>query len=381
MGSSRNAALLVFLPFLLTAEGWVPQKLPATKSRLVSLRPRTPQALQVEAGVPKNGQISLEPPLQKKEAKTPTMLQLLIFTLAGMPIFVSPTLLSLIDTAAVGRTSSVGLAALGPGCAICDSLSGLMVFVSIGTTNAVASAMGRDDAKQARRSASVAQSLSFFIGLLLAAGLLLGTGPLLNQFTAGVGGDTAMWSQAADYVRIRGLSMPAAIVTMAAQAACLGAKDSKSPTLAVLIASVVNIIGDYWLVVRLGMGTAGAAWATVVCQYVAAACLLRTLYLKGLLSVRQLLRLPSVQDIKRFFAFGPFIFVVLMKLLTYNSAVSVAVSLGPLATAAHQVTSRPLISSFPNHYTTISRVLCLTLLSSRPCTGHVQPLAPLLHAR
>ena len=57
-----------------------------------------------------------------------------------MPIYVAPTLLSLIDTAAVGQISSVQLAALGPACAICDAISTMMVFISVGTTNAVSRA-------------------------------------------------------------------------------------------------------------------------------------------------------------------------------------------------------------------------------------------------
>ena len=83
------------------------------------------------------------------------------------------------------------------------------------------------------------------------------------------------------YVRIRALSFPAALVLMSAQASCLGAKDSASPTLATLLASVVNVVGDAVLVLGpLAMGIAGAAWATVGCQFVAAGMLLRTLVRK-----------------------------------------------------------------------------------------------------
>jgi len=61
----------------------------------------------------------------------------------------------------------------------------------------------------------------------------------------------------------------------------------------VAIASIINIIGDYVLVLRLGMGVAGAAWATVACQYVAAACLMRVLVKKGLLSFGSFFSMPT----------------------------------------------------------------------------------------
>ena len=47
---------------------------------------------------------------------------------------------------------------------------------------------------------------------------------------------------------VRALSFPAALVLMSAQASCLGSKDSLSPTLATLTASVVNVLGDTLLV-------------------------------------------------------------------------------------------------------------------------------------
>ena len=61
------------------------------------------------------------------------------------------------------------------------------------------------------------------------------------------------------------------------------------------IASVINIIGDYVLVLKLGMGVAGAAWATVACQYVAAACLMRVLVKKRLLSFSSFFSMPAVK--------------------------------------------------------------------------------------
>jgi Na+-driven multidrug efflux pump len=60
--------------------------------------------------------------------------------------------------------------------------------------------------------------------------------------------------------------MPTSLLLGVIQSACLGAKDSVTPLIAVLYSTVVNIFGDYILVSRLGMGLRGAAIATTLSQ-------------------------------------------------------------------------------------------------------------------
>lgn len=148
---------------------------------------------------------------------------------------------------------------------------------------------------------------------------------------------TQLWASCEQYVKIRALSFPATLMVMSAQSACLGAKDSKSPTKATLLASVVNIVGDVILVLGpFSMGIAGAAWATVGCQVIAAAALLRTLSKKGLIDGPTLRMLPNPQEIKKFFAFGAWIFVLISKQIVYNQAIILASILGTAAGAANQ---------------------------------------------
>lgn len=66
--------------------------------------------------------------------------------------------------------------------------------------------------------------------------------------------------------------MPAAAIIGTAQSACLGMKDIKTPLAVLLVAAVINLLGDFLLVPRRHMwigGAAGAAWATVISQFVA----------------------------------------------------------------------------------------------------------------
>ena len=290
---------------------------------------------------------------QQQEAAPPTgsapsFAELVKFTILAMPIYISPSLMSLIDTAAVGQVSSVDLAAMGPACAILDGVSNMMVFISVGTTNSVSTAVGDNDRAAAKRAASVSVTTSFAIGCVVAALLVAAIGPVASQAAAATATATAtasasssaqqLWSSCSSYVKIRALSFPFQLVLLSAQASCLGAKDSKSPTVATLLASVVNVAGDWLLVMGPPkMGIAGAAWATVGCQVVAAAALLRTLRRKGLVDRPSLLRVPGKKELKKFFAFGAFIFVLVSKTAVYNQAVLLATILGPAQGAAHQV--------------------------------------------
>lgn len=75
------------------------------------------------------------------------------------------------------------------------------------------------------------------------------------------------------------------VVASVAQAVLVGMKDTKTPmlALAVAVAACLNLGGDFLLVSRMGLGLAGAAWATVASQVCAAALLLRVLGQRKLL--------------------------------------------------------------------------------------------------
>ena len=68
--------------------------------------------------------------------------------------------------------------------------------------------------------------------------------------------------------------MPTSLLLGVVQAACLGAKDSVTPLIAILYSTIVNVIGDYLLVTYFPMGLRGAAIATTLAQWAATAALL-----------------------------------------------------------------------------------------------------------
>ena len=76
----------------------------------------------------------------------PTFKECIAFTAPALAIYVAGPLMSLIDAGFVGRRSSFELAALGPAGTISDSMTTLLVFLSVATTDLVARARcGGDD--------------------------------------------------------------------------------------------------------------------------------------------------------------------------------------------------------------------------------------------
>ncbi|KAL3815390.1 hypothetical protein ACHAXA_010995 [Cyclostephanos tholiformis] len=238
------------------------------------------------------------------------------FSATTFLIWVSEPLLSLVDSVAVGRyagggsipssssssspfgahradpSSVVQLAALGPATTLCDGSIYLMLFISMATTNRLARAFAkRDRAGQIR-------TMSHVLGLSLAAGIFLMLFVNLRGMallTAILGPTGATLSIAGDdasssyppgivasmdltrevlrasfgYVRIRSIASPLAVMGLTSQAALLSAQDTRTPAIAVVVASVLNILGDYIFVARFGWGVRGAALATGVASMIA----------------------------------------------------------------------------------------------------------------
>ena len=76
-------------------------------------------------------------------------------------------------------------------------------------------------------------------------------------------------SGASTYLMIRALSMPTFLLMGVLQSALLGMKDSVTPLKAILYSTIVNVLGDFFLVSHLGMGLKGAAIATTAAQWAA----------------------------------------------------------------------------------------------------------------
>ncbi|KAH8057456.1 hypothetical protein JL721_9705 [Aureococcus anophagefferens] len=190
--------------------------------------------------------------------------------------------MSLVDTAVVGRSASaLELAALGPGTMVGDSLAYFCSFLSVATTNMIATARAEDDDPAPIFGTAV--RLAVLCGLASAAAQIAGGRWVLTRYTAAE--SAAVVQPAYEYVRARACGAPfALLIKVEAACACFLLRRSRLP--------------------------GGAA--------------------------RRLL--PSRADVARFAVFAkPLLVTLAGKIATYSSLAHVATAVGVASTAAHRV--------------------------------------------
>jgi Na+-driven multidrug efflux pump len=281
------------------------------------------------------------------------------FAANAVGIYAAPTLMSLIDAAFIGRVSTTELAALGPGGTISDSVPFFLLFVSIAATNLMAKSSAANDTHGSALISRTCIAFGGLSGLALAVATIAGAGPLSELYC---GANVALAPLCARYVCIRALALPFVVVASVAQALCIGAKDTRTPMLAVAVAAALNLCGDMIAVNVLHLGLAGAAWATALSQLCAAGLLLRVLFRRGLLGAppRPQMVPSTARDEKHskehsrgdgaaggaspathrgtllaICSFASFIFVMCVKVGVHNVCAATSASFGGAPAAAH----------------------------------------------
>ncbi|XP_027087739.1 protein DETOXIFICATION 46, chloroplastic isoform X1 [Coffea arabica] len=262
------------------------------------------------------------------------MVEVVNFSGPAVGLWLCGPLMSLIDTAIIGQGSSVELAALGPGTVFIDNTSYVFMFLSIATSNLVATSLARQDKDEVQHQISNL----LFIGLGCGVFMLVFTrlfGPWV--LTAFIGAkNTDIIAASNTYVQIRGLAWPAILIGWIAQSSSLGMKDSWGPLNALAVASVINVIGDIVLCRGLDYGIAGAAWATMVSQVAAAYMMIRSLNAKGYNGFS--MSIPSPNELVQIIMLAAPVFLTLIsKVAFYSLLVYFATSMGTHTVAAHQV--------------------------------------------
>lgn len=327
-----------------------------------------------------------------KASVVPTIVDLLKFGLPTLGIWLLQPILSLIDTSVIGMSAASGssvleLAALGPGIAWIDSSAYLCQFMGMATTNLYAIALSEGDIPKQRKVLSHATILSTALGLILFGIQYVYAKPIVT-ILAGSAVESIPYALA--YSRIRSFASIIAVPTIVGQAAFLANKDSVTPLKAVLVGSIINIVGDLILVCALGKGIVGAAWATTLSQIGSALYLLyasvkntlestkndsnspnntsgtytddssndlKSSEVEGRTAVinevrkqkaiekerdkrdmKDLILVPGIRDITSFLSFcGPLFFVLLMKAFSWSYTTYACSPAGPISLAAHQI--------------------------------------------
>ncbi|GMJ03593.1 hypothetical protein HRI_004028500 [Hibiscus trionum] len=254
----------------------------------------------------------------------------------------------LMETAYIGRYSSVALASAGVSVSIFNVVSKLfnIPLFSVATSfvaedisrnaienlSAAESTNGKTLERKQLSSVSTALLLAILIGTFEALALSLGSGLFLKLM--GVPSTSDMHVPAKHFLSLRALGAPAVVVSLALQGIFRGFKDTQTPVFCLGVGNVLSIFFFPILMYGFRMGVTGAALSTVLSQYIVAFLMIRRLNKKVVLLPPKMGELQFGGYIK---SGGFLIGRTLAVLITMTLGTSMAARQGSLPMAAHQI--------------------------------------------
>ena len=206
----------------------------------------------------------------------PLLSRILLFAVPLICSGVLQLLFNATDIIVVGRfVSSNAMAAVGSTSSLINLLVNFFIGISVGANVLVARFRGANDFDDAQETVQTALITAVFGGfVLIIAGLLLARPMLVWMATP-----AEVLDQAVLYMRVYFIGMPATMLYNFGAAVLRAVGDTRRPLYFLTLAGVINVAGDLFFVIVLGMGVAGVAVATVLSQIVSATlivlCLMR----------------------------------------------------------------------------------------------------------
>jgi len=243
-------------------------------------------------------------------------------------------LVSLVDTAFIGRLGAEALASVAIASAVFVAVFAVFNVFEYAVTPLIAQSIGAGDRSDAGRFTVAALSISVVAGVVAAAGLMLFAEPLLGLF----GATTGVLEGAVTYVTIRALGIPALLVVLVGHGAFRGYQDTRTPLVVTLGLNIVNLVLDPLLIFGAGWGIAGAAWATVAAQWTGAIWFSVLFFWTRRRSLGIEFGRPARRAVGSLFrAATPMVLRNASLLASLTAATMVAARVGTVPVAAHQI--------------------------------------------
>ena len=266
--------------------------------------------------------------------RTPYDREILRIGLPALGALAADPLVSLIDTAFVGRLGATALASVAIASAIFLAVFAIFNFLGYAVTPLVAQSIGSGDRNEAGRFTVAALAISSVAGVVAAFALIVFAEPLLNVF----GANSEVLDGAMTYLRIRALGVPALLVILVGHGAFRGYQDTRTPLVVTLGLNVVNLVLDPILIFALGWGIAGAAWATVTAQWFGAIWFVILFFWTRRTELGIRFGRPQRRTLGSLFGAGRAMVLRNASLLAaLTAATMVAARIGTAAVAAHQI--------------------------------------------
>lgn len=170
---------------------------------------------------------------------------------------------NVVDMLVVGQiVGDTGLAAINNASKLCYIINSICIGMAMGGAVLIAQYKGANDKKGQTETFQALTILSFVSALLVTVIGLTFYQPLFRVLNV----PSDAYQDACDYMKIICWGTVFVFGYNAVCSVLKGLGDSKSPLYFVGIATIINIVLDILLVGPLGMGTAGAAYATITAQ-------------------------------------------------------------------------------------------------------------------
>ena len=188
-------------------------------------------------------------------------------------LFAVPVLLALflqamygaVDLLIVGKfASSADVSAVSTGSQIMTTLTNLVSSFAMGTTILLGQQIGSGKKEEGGRT--VGTAILLFAGIAVIMSVILVV--FAPQVSSLMNAPEEAFQKTVNYIRICGGGMLVIVAYNLIGCIFRGLGDSRTPLITVAIACVFNVAGDLLLCAVFGMGTAGAAIATVFAQIV-----------------------------------------------------------------------------------------------------------------
>ncbi len=204
-------------------------------------------------------------PTENNFTSGPILGPLLKFALPVLLALVLQAMYGAVDLYVVGKFgSSADISAVSTGSQIMTTITGMISAFSMGTTILLGQQIGMGRGKEGGKTVGASILLFAAVGVVITALTVAGAGMLASVMHA----PKEAFAKTANYIRICGAGSLVIISYNLIGSVFRGIGDSKTPLITVAIACVVNILGDLLFCAGFGMGTEGAAIATVLAQAV-----------------------------------------------------------------------------------------------------------------
>lgn len=198
------------------------------------------------------------------EKITKLLLQFSLPAIIGMLV---NALYNIVDRIYIGNIEKIGhlaIAGVGITFPIVIFVFAFSILIGLGAATNVSLNLGKKKKDEAERFLGTAIFFGLIVSIILMAIVL----PNLDKIISILGGSDRTGIYAKQYLRILAYGFPAAVVGYVANASIRSDGNPKMAMATLLIGAITNIVLDPIFIFYFKMGVRGAAWATIISQYV-----------------------------------------------------------------------------------------------------------------